>query len=38
MYNGKQEAIVTEVLGSSQETFTGIYIDNEKFGFVEPDV
>jgi len=38
MYNGKQEAIVIEVLGSSQETFTGIYIDNEKFGFVEPDV
>lgn len=37
MYNGKEEAIVTEVLGSSQEKFTGIYIDNDKFGFVEPD-
>jgi len=37
MYNGKEEAIVIEVLGSSQEVFTGYYSDNEKFGFVEPD-
>ena len=37
MYNGKEEGIVLEVLGSSQEEFAGYYTDNDKFGFVEPD-
>ncbi len=37
MYNWKEEAIVIEVLGSSQEVFAGYYSDNGKFGFVEPD-
>lgn len=37
MYNGKEEGIVLEVLGSSQELFAGYYTDNDKFGFVEPD-
>jgi len=37
MYNGKEEAIVLEILGSSQQEFAGYYTDNDKFGFVEPD-
>lgn len=37
MYNGKEEGIVLEVLGSSDQAFAGYYTDNGKFGFVEPD-
>lgn len=37
MYNGKQEAIVVEVLSSQGQVLTGIYADNDRFGFVKPD-
>lgn len=33
-YNGKDEAIVVEILSQSKEIFEGIYSDNESFGFV----
>lgn len=35
MYNGKQEAIVIEILSSSQQEFEGVYSDNKTFGFVK---
>ena len=36
-FKGKDEAIVIEVLGNDMELLTGVYSDNEKFGFVKPD-
>lgn len=38
MYNGKEEAIVTEIMGIEDfEIKTGIFSDNDSFGFVKPD-
>ena len=37
-YNGKDEAIVTEILeADTQEAIEWVYSDNIKFGFVKPD-
>ena len=35
MYNGKKEAIITKILESETQTVTGVYSDNENFGFVK---
>lgn len=36
-YNGKNEAIITDILDSEQEIVVGVYSDNEKFWFVKPE-
>ncbi len=35
-YNGKEEAIVIDILKGKNEIIEGIFSDNEKFGFVKP--
>jgi exoribonuclease R len=34
-YNGKDEAIVVEILWETWEVLEGVYSDNDKFGFVK---
>jgi len=36
-YNGKEEAIVTEILPPMTQIITWVYLDNDTFGFVKPD-
>lgn len=36
-YNGKQEAVITEILEWNSEIVVGKYSDNDKFGFVKPE-
>lgn len=36
-FNGKNEAIVIEILWSESEVLVWAYSDNDKFGFVKPD-
>lgn len=36
-YNGKEEAIIIEIISEETEVLMGVYKDNDRFGFVLPD-
>ncbi len=36
-YNGKDEAVIIDILDSDSEVVKGKYSDNDKFGFVKPE-